>query len=197
MGYTTDFEGSILISPAVTTELRDYINLLAGTRRMKRDVSILEELYNGKFGYNGSYGTEGEFFAKEDGNFGQTEDSSVKQSNYPPSTQPGLWLQWNITEDGNEIEWDQGEKFYDSEEWMRYIINNFLKPNGHICNGEIIAQGEDITDRWKLMVKDNIVTRGDITGWSDENFTKCEFCGSTINNKYITEDSCPLCGEKV
>ena len=159
MGYTTEFEGRIDIQPSVTPELRDYINTLASTRRMKRNVEELQRLYNGEHGYNGSYGIEGEYFAREDGDCGQSQDGSIIECNRPPSTQPQLWLQWNITEDGNAIEWDGGEKFYESAAWMEYVVDNFLKPNGYKCNGEILAQGEEMSDRWKLIINDNNVVK--------------------------------------
>lgn len=61
-----------------------------------------------------------------------------------------------------EIEWCGGEKFYYSEDWMRYIIDKILVPNGYVCNGEIIAQGEEMDDRWKLVVIDNVVKREEL-----------------------------------
>ena len=90
--------------------------------------------------------------------------------------QPSLWCQWVPVkdDDGNTvIEWDGGEKFYSSPEWMKYIIDHFLKPGAfakdqlpflqanHICNGMIDAQGEDAEDRWRLHVRDNVVTTQD------------------------------------
>ena len=35
------------------------------------------------------------------------------EHNYPPRTQPGLWMQWKIQEDHQTIEWDGGENFYE------------------------------------------------------------------------------------
>ena len=45
MGYHTDFEGSLRISRPLTEKERDYINLISNTRRMRRDVTKLMELY--------------------------------------------------------------------------------------------------------------------------------------------------------
>jgi hypothetical protein len=93
---------------------------------------------------------------------------------------PGYWCQWVTSEDGTAIVWDEGEKFYDAEEWMRFIIQNFLAPGirvtagrtpetksltvlrrNHILNGVINAEGEEAGDIWKIVVKDNVVTRVD------------------------------------
>ena len=100
---------------------------------------------------------------------GQAHDDSVLDYNTPPDGQPGLWCQWVPTDDGNAIEWDQSEKFYDSAAWMKYLIEHFVGQDplaqkelpfltGHTCNGEIEAQGEDSGDLWKLIVKDNRVS---------------------------------------
>jgi len=95
MGYTTDFYGHLDIEPALTPEQTAYINLLASTRRMKRDIKVLWEMYKGKHGNPfakdktpiGIYGHEGEFFAMDDGNMGQGghgTDKSIIDYNVPP-----------------------------------------------------------------------------------------------------------------
>jgi hypothetical protein len=78
---------------------------------------------------------------------------------------PGYYCQWMPTSDGTAIEWDECEKFYDSVEWMQYIIDTFLKPGAtmsgdamkddimlsgftfdHVVNGVIDADGEQRGD---------------------------------------------------
>ena len=177
MGYTTDFEGSLKISRPLTQKQVKYINLLSETRRMKRDVNKLMELYKGKHGNpmakdktNAAdvYGHEGEYFAKDDGNFGQGDDGSVLDNNLPPGhkgwydkdikmVQPGLWCQWEISVDGTELEWNGGEKFYNYTDWLKYLIKNFFKPWGRKLNGEIDWFGEDRTDLGRIVVKNNEV----------------------------------------
>ena len=70
---------------------------------------------------------------------------------------PSYYCQWIPTEDGTALEWDGGEKFYYPVQWMEYLIEHFLKDN-HTLNGVIDAQGEEADDRWRLIVKDNVVT---------------------------------------
>jgi hypothetical protein len=80
------------------------------------------------------------------------------------------------------LEWDGGEKFYESAEWMKYLIDQFLRPGAvaegqpgfeaftfdHVCNGVIEAQGEDPDDKWKLIVTDNVVkTAAAIITWAE------------------------------
>lgn len=160
MGYTTDFEGHIEIDPPLNQHEIDYLTKFSESRRMKR--------------------TAGPYFVEGSGFRGQDLEDDVIDSNRPPDGQPGLWCQWVPTADGQYIIWDGGEKFYDSPEWMKYLIDHFLKPGceasqlvdgikdkvptpfanftfDHTLNGEIYAQGESSDDRWVLVVRDNEV----------------------------------------
>jgi hypothetical protein len=184
MGYTTDFEGSLKLSRAATEEEMNYINTFSGTRRMKRDVNKLMELYHGAHGNPFTnliatpeviYGEDGGYFAFDDGQSGQSHDSSIIDYNTAPGQldfgldnwgendtkiraglcQPGLWCQWVITEDGTELEWDGSEKFYNYVEWLQYLITNFFEKWGINLNGEISWVGEDRDDTGKIVVEDN------------------------------------------
>lgn len=174
MGYTTDFDGSLELKPALSPKHVEYLNRLFRTRRMKRDVAKLMELYNGKHGNpfiigpeHDFYGHEGEFFANEDGNSGQTDDGTIIDYNTPPgqagymgsnkSGVPGLWCGWEISEDGTELMWDGGEKFYNYVEWLEWIINKFFNPWKIKANGTIYWYGEDREDLGKIKVRDNEV----------------------------------------
>jgi hypothetical protein len=189
MGYTTDFDGSLKLSKQLTPEQKDYINLFSDTRRMKRDVNKLMELYGGKFGLVGItpdktpeeiYGLDGGYFVMDDGNMGQRRDNSIIDYNSPPGlfvfetnlitkkleenkrrikegeAQPGLWCQWVIN-NKNELMWDGNEKFYNYVEWLKYLIKNFFQPWGVLLNGEIEWEGEESSDRGKIVVTNNEV----------------------------------------
>ena len=71
--------------------------------------------------------------------------------------QPGLWCQWVPTEDGTAIVWDEGEKFYNYVEWIKYLLNNFLKPWGYTLNGEVDWSGEENGDLGKIKIVNNEV----------------------------------------
>ena len=161
MGYTTEFTGHVTVAPPLNEHEVAYLNRFADTRRMKR-------------GYGPYYcGT---------GSWGQDREADIIDYNHAPDGQPGLWCQWRASSDGSRIEWDGGEKFYDADQWMRYLIDTFLKPGGrvlyeldapvegryyapefdhftfdHVVNGVIAAQGEQDDDRWELHVVDNEV----------------------------------------
>lgn len=153
MGYTTDFEGRVEIEPPLNQKEIDYLTKFNETRRMNR--------------------TKGPYFVEGSGFMGQERDDDIRDYNHPPEGQPSLWCQWVPTEDGTAIVWDEGEKFYESPEWMAYLIEHFLGRNpkaksvlpfleGHTLNGTISAQGEDPKDKWLLHVQDNKVYTEDL-----------------------------------
>ena len=153
MGYTTDFDGDITISPPLSEKEIKYINMFADTRRMDRE--------------NGPYYVGG------GGMCGQDEEADIRNYNSPDDSQPGLWCQWVVNEEGDALTWDGGEKFYHATEWMRYIVDHFLGANplaklnnpehfdflqGHTLEGDIYADGEESGDVWKIEVRDNVVS---------------------------------------
>ncbi len=153
MGYTTTFSGQFKVTPPLSAAEVSYIKKFGDTRRMNRR--------------NGPYFVEGSGFA------GQGRDEDIIDFNCPPKGQPGLWCQWAPTEDGNFIEWDGSEKFYNAEEWITYLIEHFIKPGalavgkvpgivgGHKVNGTVDAAGEEPGDLWRIVIKDNVVERHD------------------------------------
>jgi hypothetical protein len=53
--------------------------------------------------------------------------------------------------------WNGQEKFYHYDEWLIYIIDNFLKPWGYKAEGTMRWVGEDPWDQGTLYVADNEV----------------------------------------
>lgn len=150
MGYTTEFEGQVKIEPPLSSEEVAYLQKFNGTRRMYRE--------------------KGPYYVGGSGSYGQGHDEDIHNYNGAPPGQPNLWCQWQPTDDGTAIMWDEGEKFNHSLEWMSYLIDHFIGSNpranselpflvGHTCNGEIVATGEDTDDNWKLVVENNVVSR--------------------------------------
>lgn len=144
MGYTTTFEGSFTITPTLKKEDHEFLMKLAGTRRMQRKLGP-------------EFGIEGEFFVDGQGMAGQADTPDVIDHNKPPKTQPGLWCQWIPNDDGTELMWDEGEKFYSYDAWLLYLVDRILKPRGYTLDGEVSWRGEDDDDRGVLSVKKNKV----------------------------------------
>jgi hypothetical protein len=144
MGYTTDFDGSFELNKPLSEKMKDFITKFSGTRRMARKQSK-------------EFGVEGEFFIEGTGNSGQGTMPDVIDHNKPPRTQPGLWCQWVPNEDGTEIVWDGGGKFYYYTEWLVYLIHKILAPNGYVLNGQVTWQGEETGDVGEIYIENNKV----------------------------------------
>lgn len=151
MGYSTDFEGRVQVTPPLNAEEIAFLKKFNETRRMDRE--------------------KGPYHVDAGGFMGQGHEPDIRDYNRPPAGQPSLWCGWEPTEDGTAIVWDGGEKFYSSVEWMQYLIDHFLRPGAlakeqlpflranHQVSGEIVAQGEDASDSWCLVVENNAARR--------------------------------------
>ncbi len=144
MGYTTDFYGEFKLNKKLDKNTFDYLKKFKDIRHVKRKLPA-------------KYGIEGEFYVDGDGFKGQGDKGGVVDHNSPPSTQPGLWCQWEPCEDRKHIMWDGDEKFYEYKAWLVYLIKNFLAPKGYILNGEVEFQGENRNDRGIITVTNNKV----------------------------------------
>lgn len=143
MGYTTEFDGKFTFDKQLDKETFTLLKGLSETRRMKRNMKDV-------------YGVDGEFYVGGEG-FYQLENrhDTIVDNNTPPSTQPSLWLQWVPTETGKYLEWDGEEKFYNYIEWLEYIIEKVLIPNGYKLNGEVEYYGEEADDKGTIAIIDN------------------------------------------
>ena len=164
MGYTTDFKGIIKITPEPTEGVRNFVNGLQNTRRMKRDPSKLPKRIpksNILASLNGGWGDEGEFYFNPKSTCsGQENTKDIVDYNNPPESQPSLWLQWEIVDD--YIQWNGAEKFYGYTEWLIYLIEKIFQPLGYTLNGKIFFIGEDAVengDIGKIVVENNKVTK--------------------------------------
>lgn len=166
MGYTTEFIGQFDCTPALPAQLVKDINDYADTRHFKRNCDETK------------YGLEGEMYIDRDKRdimgastpgterqWDTSSDPEVKSYNEPAGNCPGLWCQWVATEDGRHIEWDENEKFYHYIDWLKWIVEKFLKPNGISLSGEVRWQGEDEDDKGRIKVVDNEITLGAMNCW--------------------------------
>jgi len=159
VGYTTEFDGRFNLDKPLTEAHAAYLRALAETRRMKRNPELCAKRPDPLREAVGlPVGEEGEYFVAAAGTMGQSHEDDVVEYNWPPKTQPGLWLQWIPTKDLAGFEWDGTEKFYNYEEWLVYLVENFLKPWGYVLNGSVEWSGEEGTDNGYLLVEDNEVS---------------------------------------
>lgn len=167
MGYTTEFTNSVAIEPPLNEHEISFLQDFNESRRMDRAKGPL--YVQGSTGWS-------------------PKDKDVRDGNRPPADQPGLWCQWVPTDDGAELEWDGGEKFYNPAEWMKYLVENLLAPTArqyisdhydederlrhftanHMVNGTIYAQGEDPEDHYAIVVANNkVLVANTQRTWSD------------------------------
>lgn len=162
MGYNTDFSGRVEVVPPLNAGEVAFLKAYARERHVDR--------------------VQGPYYVGAGRS--PSDRSDIRGYNNPPKGVPGLYCQWVPTEDGRFIEWDEQEKFYDAAKWMEYIIDHFIGGGtggkmfppyahgkvpavmgGHKVNGIIEAAGQAHDDRWRIVVKDNVVTvqQGHIT----------------------------------
>lgn len=157
-GNTTEFTGQFTLDRPLEKAHRLYLERFSCSRRMKRDERLVENMEDPfRKAVGLPVGKEGEYFVGGEGEYGQNDDISVVDCNTAPSTQPGVWCQWIPDNNGESIVWDNGEKFYNYIEWIRYIITNFITPWGYVLNGEVEWQGERGSNFGKIVISHNVV----------------------------------------
>ncbi len=160
MGYTTEFNGYFDLEFNDKSKQKKVINLvngLASTRRMKRDLFKIKDKLDKPYI---EYGIDGEFYHEDNLDYGQNKDDSILEYNNPPSTQPGLWLQWIIVDNQDEtysLEWDGNEKFYYYTEWLKYLIEKIFNPNNVQLSGSVDFRGEEWDDNGTISINNNKV----------------------------------------
>ncbi|WP_394941155.1 hypothetical protein [Psychromicrobium sp. YIM B11713] len=148
MGYSTDFSGTLNVTPPLNQAERDFLADFANTRHTS---------------------PEGLLFVTQPEGF-------YVSGNEPQGGKPGIWCHWVAGEDGN-LTWDEEEKTYNHAEWLDWIITDLFGPDSrdfvqqrlsedprlqhfthdHIVNGIIEASGEDSGDLWRIKVTNNNV----------------------------------------
>jgi len=160
MGYTTEFEGRFNLDKPLSQAHKSYLQAFADTRRMKRDATKTANMPDSLRDAVGlPLGVDGEFFvgASAEGDYGQSKTDDIIDYNEPPTTQPGLWCQWDPSEDGMGIEWNGMEKFYSYIDWLQYLVSKFLQPWGYTLSGSVRWQGEDSSDFGEIVVYNNAI----------------------------------------
>lgn len=75
-----------------------------------------------------------------------------------PETVPDSYLQWEPNDEGTEIVWNGGEKFYDYIHWLRWLIKHYLAPHGLVLNGKVEWRGDELEDIGIIYANDNKIT---------------------------------------
>lgn len=169
MGYTTDFTGRFSLDKPLTLIHHKYLSAFADIRHMARDPEKITKADPIRTAAKLPIGKQGAYFvgnASEDR--GQAKSADIVDFNTPPEGVPGLWCDWAPDDLGLAIEWNGQEKFYDYQEWLQYIIDNFLGPWGYKLNGNVKWQGEDPADKGTISVVNNKIKMLNAHGLSDK-----------------------------
>ena len=161
MGYNTDFCGRFELDKPLTKEHAQMLLDFSKTRHYKRDPEIVKQLdpdwkkHILAHGVEDDLGPDGVFYLSPDRSDSySTHARTTRHTDYNAVAEsaPGLWCQWIPTRDNIGIEWDYGEKFYDYEEWINWLIKNFFRPNGYTLSGRVSFCGESFEDVGLLYV---------------------------------------------
>lgn len=106
------------------------------------------------------------------------DDGFLREFTDTPDTIPTSYLQWQPTEDGEGLEWNGAEKFYDYVHWLRWLIKHFFKPHSIVLSGALTYQGEEIGDVGRIEVRDNVVRQIKLEAVS---LDKCPNCGHLLS----------------
>ena len=88
------------------------------------------------------------------------EEATIAESNLAAITDPAPpkgYMQWVPDESLQRIVWDQNEKFYDYEQWLKWIVAA-LASWGIEAAGSFKWQGDSVGDIGELLVIDGNVT---------------------------------------
>lgn len=132
-----------------------FTKVSAQVTRMLHGLQKTRRMCRCRFINSIDYGIDGQYFVDQDEfkNYETCDKYSSfyygkpLQYNYSPRTQPSLYLKWEFDQENQTIKFDPlSEKFYKYHEWLIYLVNHFLHPNGYIIFGQINWQGENNDD---------------------------------------------------
>lgn len=103
---------------------------------------------------------------------------------------PGLpdgYCDWELTKDCRGLKWSGAEKFYHYAEWLQFIIDALLKPDGVALSGDVRFQGEEIQDSGVLSVINGRVKSQKLELVSDDANELGAFRDFVLASDYATE----------
>ena len=160
MGYSTDFNGEIKISPKLKANDKEFLDKFFQIRHMKRDMSKLKGISKNAIKQLGKHGC---FYLMDYDNFNEMFDDKTIINVNNSGDMPSTYCNLEIVEDNGEsfVQWNGSEKTYGVNEengWFTWLIDNFFKPNGYVLNGEMTWQGEEDDDIGTIKIENNNVS---------------------------------------
>jgi len=124
-----------------------YTTDFEGILKFKNDLSNLDLAYLNTF------------LGNDRRDLGYNDDSIYENGKYG-----SYWyhIDLELAEDFSGIQWNGTEKCYDMEHIINFITDKMREKNPEFeLTGELLAQGEDIEDRWRLVMVDGRATKVD------------------------------------
>jgi hypothetical protein len=90
------------------------------------------------------------------------EGTDGRESNYEGPAKghmPDSYLQWKLTKDRTALKWDGGEKFYEYEAWLQWLVDYVFTPEGITVSGQVEYSGDEVKDTGTLAVVDGQVIK--------------------------------------
>jgi len=152
MGYSTDYLGHIDIDPPLNEAEIEYLTAFGQSRRCLRSGGPYEVPDHPRAETSEGFAT-GDYNTRAPG-------------------QPNLWCDWMPCWDGCCLAWNGTEKSYSMIDWLRYLIDHFLKPGAkgvgapplagftfdHVLSGVAVGCRRDNKELTLVRVRDNKVT---------------------------------------
>lgn len=95
------------------------------------------------------------------------------------------YIQFDVASDKSGIQWDGGEKFYDAVDACNTVIMTMQKDFPEFgLKGELMAQGEEFGDVWKLAIVDGKAKRIDLKIDGHVKCPECDHVFPVTGNEY-------------
>lgn len=137
------FSGNLAITPALQRAHYRYLREFAGNRHVMRHeilVGLLPDPVRTAVGL--PVGLDGGYFV---GARGHAWDESIKNPHIPPTGQPSPHCPWEPvfrppTLQQQPTSWATGQTAEVQLDWLRYLVEHFLRPWGYTLQGELAAR---------------------------------------------------------
>lgn len=167
MGVHYEFLGHVTIDPPLNAAEREYLIAFSASRRWDRPSGPYTVPAHPR---EEDYAAEG---VPSNPPHPPVRGAGPWPGNRPSAGQPGLWCDWTPCPKGCCLSHNGAEKFYGAGEWLRYVIDHFLRPGAearrsglacfegftfdHTCSGIVAMERRDVRELSLLHVTDNTV----------------------------------------
>lgn len=151
MGYHTDFTGKFHFEKNASREFMEYINAFSHARHVLRNA---EEIKHAdpewkKHCFHGDLGEYGEYYADPSNAFAMPNENIIQKN------VPGYYCEWYMPDTGTLMHNDGTDYYQDYQNWLFFLLRNFIIPDHYILNGSVYWNGEDTEDLGILVIQNN------------------------------------------